>query len=118
MSPEKIIRAGLEELIYDPAVWVGKAINLSPWRPVIDGDFAQVPFVPKDPEAVLESGEFKAVPAIMGTTSEEAVSSVTPFLNHPALLANFTETLPTLMFGIPRAKHTERDDAVVRMVKK
>ena len=44
-------------------------------------------------------------------------SSIAPFLNHPALLANFTETLPTLMFGIPRPKHTQRDDAVVRMIK-
>lgn len=116
-DPEKLIRAGLLDIIHDPAVWIGKAILLSPWRPVIDGKFSKTPFVRDDPEVLLESGDFKSVPVIMGTTSEECVSSIAPFLNHPALLANFTETLPTLMFGIPRPKHTQRDDAVVRMIK-
>ena len=61
VSAEKLVRAGLEDLIHDPAVWIGRAIILSPWRPVIDGKFAQNPFVRDDPEAILESGDYKAV---------------------------------------------------------
>ena len=118
VSAPKLITAGMESLIHDPGVWIGKALSLSPWRPIVDGSFADEPFVIDDPEVTMKSEDFDKVPAILGTTAEEAVSHVAPFMAHPILFANFTETLPTLLFGKPRKDNTPRDDAIAKLVKK
>ena len=59
--------------VYASMVFILKSSVCSPWRPVIDGKFSKTPFVRDDPEVLLESGDFKSVPVIMGTTSEECV---------------------------------------------
>ena len=109
---------GLENLIHEPSIWIGKAIKLSPWRPVIDGKYTAKPFVKEDPELTLESRSYRRVPAILGIATEEANSQIAPFINHPGLLANFSSNLPTLLFGVRSEEKTERDKDISELVKR
>ena len=104
-------------MIHDPGVWIGKALTLSPWRPTLDRH-SKKPVLPESPDILLAKNDYEKLPVMIGTTSDESVSAMSTFLDHPVLFANFTETLPSLLFGKPRKDLTERDNEISNFIKR
>lgn len=65
------------------------------WLPMVDKVF-----IPELPHVLLKKMKNTSVQAvILGHNTEEGVEKVAPILQNPTLFANFTATLPEMLFG-------------------
>lgn len=90
----------------------------NPFVPTVAGKQVSDPFIPQKPEQILELGKFEKVPVILGGNAHEGIVIMSQFLAHPGYYANFTESLPLLLFNKPDSFVTERDNTLVETVKK
>ena len=90
----------------------------NPFVPVVDQGHCSDPVLPGLPEQLIRDKKFESVPAILGGNSHEGILMMGQFLAHPRLYANFTESMPLLLFNVPQAEVDEGDKALVEAVKR
>jgi hypothetical protein len=74
--------------------------------------------LPKTPDDILTSGEYDKVPVMIGDNSEDGLLMMAPFIQHPFLYVNFTETLPKLLLKKRKMEVTFKDLQVIETIKK
>ena len=91
----------------------------NPWQPYVDGGLdIEDPFVPLLPEELIASGNYEKVPIMIGDNSEGGLLMMSPFIQHPYLYVNFTESLPKLLLKKEKMDITFKDLQVIETVKK
>ena len=73
--------------------------NASAWVPYIDNNSAiRDPFMPDSPLSMIQQTKIEAEAVIIGHASEEGLVHMAPFIKNTALYANFSASLPGILF--------------------
>lgn len=76
--------------------------NPYPFKPVLDNATSQ-PFFRKDPFEILESGDFRQIPIMIGNNRDEGLIVSSSFIRDPQLWSEFRQNLgdllPLIFFG-------------------
>ena len=86
--------------------------------PKVDLGHCTDPFLPGLPEDLIRAKKFDPVPAVIGGNSHEGITIMSQFLAHPALYANFTESLPQMIFNLPADEVGRNEKRLTEAVKK
>ncbi|XP_043247663.1 carboxylesterase 1E-like [Amphibalanus amphitrite] len=91
------IRKAPEEDIMDGSLTLRAFMNA--FQPRVDSE-AEVPFLPKDPRVLLETGEFNLVPWMNGITEEEGYAFVPLIMTNRKLTNGFLAGAPQAWAGL------------------
>lgn len=74
------------------------------WIPRVDKGLKD-PFLPDKPEILLKQMKNQALKSIViGHNTEEGLEKLGPYLKDPRLFANFTTSMPEMIFGPDQSK--------------
>ncbi|CAB4064316.1 unnamed protein product [Lepeophtheirus salmonis] len=98
---------------------INQVFTPNPWVPVIDIKFAHDPVLPDYPENIVKNTNFsRSIPILTGSVAEEGMLLMKRFFQHPELFAQFTRTLPFLLFNLEDESVTPKVQDLVEIVKK
>lgn len=110
----------VEDLVRRNALFEEFKNTLIPWVPIID-KFSSNPFMPEDPQLLLNEGNYNQVPIILGGNEDEGCINIVQFLLEPELFKsvheNFETKGPKMLLGISDEDVTEEDSATAQLIK-